>query len=162
MRFPPAEIADAVTLYFRAKGRHARLVWNEVMRCWQIEIELSGDDPRMKAYQAGVRNARPVEVVPLHHRPKGSTHLVAMDLDEIGASGITELLAQGDLLTGRGEFPDLLSAIRAQHERNEKHKADMFAKAFEAGMEATERNKRQILEGLGHSLPFVTVPNNVN
>ena len=162
MRLPPVEIADAVTLYYRNRGRGARLVWSDVMRCWQIEIELSGDDPRMKAYQAGVVNARPVEVVPLHHRPKGSPHLVAMDLDEIGPSGITELLAQGDLLTGRGEFPDLLSAIRAQHERNEKHKADMYAKAFDAGMEATQRNKRRVLESLGHSLPFVSVPSNVN
>lgn len=161
MRLPPVEIADAVTQYYRAKGKGARLVWNGVLQCWEVRIELDGDDPRMKPVRAGVRGAVPFEIVPLHYHSK-TGHLVAMDLDEIGASGIVALLQQGDLLTGRGEFPNLLAAVRAQYERNEKHKADMMEKAVQAGLETADRHKRQILEGLGHSLPRVTVSQDIH
>lgn len=153
-RLPPMEVEAAVVQYYRNKGLGARLGWHEFMKCWVIEIDLKDDDPRREAARKGL--GRAVEVVPLHYPSKGG-HMTAMELDEIGASGIVELLQQGDLLTGRGEYPDLLTAVRAQHARNEKNKADMYARAAEAGMEAANRNKRQILEGLGHSLPFVTV-----
>lgn len=130
------------------------------MRCWVVELDLRDDDPRIGAWKEGRLRVKPVESVPLHRTGK-TGHLEAIPLDDLGASGVVALLDEGNVLTGRGKYSSLMHAVRAVEDRNTYLEEQMEKAAVEAGLDTADRHKRQILEGMGHSLPFVTVPESI-
>ena len=157
----PHSFQNAVRLWGWRHGTDAWLSWNTLLKCWVIELALKDDDPRMKAWQAGEVKRRPSDSVPLQRRNK-SGHLVGIELEELGVSGLERLLDEGNVRSGTGKYPSLMQAVRAVQDENDRLEQQMEKAAVEAGMETADRYKRQILEGLGHSLPRVTVPTTIS
>lgn len=150
----PPDVRDEIILWFREQGRMASVVWNDVMRCAEIRVRFKDDDPRMGAFRSG-RTRLDYDPVWLHHETKDG--LVGYNLSEMGASGVRNLLDQGNLHSGRGEYRDLYESIKATHARNERTQAEIKKAAMEAVKERSHLKRRAILQ-----LPQVPVGINLN
>lgn len=129
---------DGVELWARKHGRAADVKWyGAPMNCWAVVLGFRAGDPRL----AQGESAEPVF---LHewrsagwwaeHDPRGArrhhrTNRImgaykAFELDELGLSGIIEILDRGDLQSGRGEFRSAAEAGRQSVEtfRTAKHR----------------------------------------
>lgn len=128
-RVPPWQVADAVQHWARDHGLPGgRMVWHPQMECWVIEFPFRDGDPRLAAHQNGDWYGPPVEAVPLQQQSE-TGHLVALDIEELGVDGVISFLDAGNLLSGTGQYPDLLSACQAAQENNR---------------QASERRKKEI------------------
>lgn len=154
----PWEIADAVTAWARDNGREgARLVWSAPMKCWCIEFDLKADDPRMAGWRDGRLKRKPVETVVLHKQKGTSAHFEAMDLEQMGASGIRALLDEGNLWSGTGKYPGgLMEAVKAVEEKNDRVRAEFERVAVE-NARLRARDERSWVTGT----PRVSVPDNI-
>ena len=149
-RAAPVEIADAVALWGRNRGLQAKLVWKPAVRppCFAVEIELKPDDPRMKMYREGRLEEKPVEFVPLFYKEYdefGGSKFVASDIEQMGATGVVNLLEQGDLMTGRGDAKNLLDACRKVQESNEQRRKQLKRDILAACADRTRDHRRAIL-----------------
>lgn len=108
---PPAAIADAVELWARKSGRHARLEWNRVTSWWEIHLSLKPDDPQMRAYREGKVGEEPTETVPLIEWDGEKGAYAPIPIEQYGAAGVVFLLEKGDSWSGRGEFSSLQEAV---------------------------------------------------
>lgn len=149
----PWEISDEVELWAREHGRHGRCVWNPVLRCAEIQLELKADDPRMKGWQEGRLKTKPVESIYLHRQEVRGGPFVAVDLNELGASGVRAWLDRGNMWSGTGEYPNLHTACMAADRHNLELEEKMKAEAVENARLRARDNKRQIFD-----LPLVHVP----
>lgn len=151
----PPDVRDEIILWFREQGRMASVHWNEVMRCAEIRVRFRDDDPRMKLHREGrwgedasgkrVRlNLPDYDPIWLHHETKEG--LVGYNLSELGASGVRNLLDQGNLHSGRGEYRDLYESIKAVHARNEKMQEEIKKAALEGVRERSHLKRRAILQ----------------
>lgn len=157
----PYQISDAVEHWARSRGRHASIGWNPVLGCAVIDITLKGDDPRLKAYQEGRLKHEPKESVILHYQKtdyQGNTSgpFIALNLEELGVTGIIEMLEKGDVWSGRGEFSSLHEAVQKVAQHNETHREKMKQDIRDAAMDRAKDMRRQILD-----LPLVSVPANI-
>lgn len=139
----PPDVRDEIILWFREQGRMASVHWNEVMRCAEVRVRFRDDDPRMKAFRDG-RVRLDYDPVWLHHETKHG--LVGYNLTELGASGVRNLLDQGNLHSGRGEYRDLYESIKAVHARNEKLQDEIKKAALEGVRERSHLKRRAILQ----------------
>jgi|TARA_Y100000310_G_scaffold273098_1_gene288389 hypothetical protein len=160
------EYSDAVELWARGRGGHAKLKWlPDPMNCWAVILSYRAGDPR----QASPEDGEPVllhdwkdakwwhryhpERVKRHER---SNEIMpcgyAYELDELGVSGILERLDRGNILSGRGEFDSAEEAGRKQVEKfkDEKHKRRLDARG-DAGHRARDI-RRQVMK-----IPFLPV-----
>lgn len=139
----PAEFRDAVELHARKSGAHADIVWvPEPVNMWQVRITLKPNDPRRRGDSG-------VETVELHEwlsaeewrtkdprsAPRDAGGRIragyrSYELDELGVSGVVEILEKGSLTSGRGQFD---SALEAANHVQERHKTSQ---------ERTRRSKR--------------------
>jgi hypothetical protein len=154
----PSEIKDAVELWARQWGRHGTVTWNPWMKCPVIELTLKPDDPRLRGWKEGRVTREPRECIPLHYQPrdaKGNAemHFVGMNLAELGVSGVIEILNRGNMQSGRGEYADMMTAVRSVAERNEKLREDMRNTIRDNSRERAKDMRRQIFD-----LPLVSVP----
>ena len=119
----PGEMQDAVEMWARSRGRHAKLVYLPALRTYAVEIDLKGDDPRMKGWQEGRLSVKPTETVYLHYQPvkngKPASHFVPMQLGEMGVEGLLEILNRGDTTSGRGEFSSPQDVVQEVGRRND-------------------------------------------
>ena len=121
-RRAPLEFADAVELYFRKSGRHATLVWVPEPVCqWQVRIEPREDDPARQAWMNGETDISPVETVEITFFDEEQGLYRGLELDEIGVSGLIEMLEKGDTWSGQGEFDDIQDALTYQVETQRAH-----------------------------------------
>ena len=91
---------------------------------WQVRITLRPDDPALRAYQAGEAEEEPVETVEITYFDEDVGLYVGYELDELGVSGLVEMLEKGDMWSGQGRFGSIQEAMtwqvgtqRAQRER---------------------------------------------
>jgi hypothetical protein len=116
----PTEIRDAVEKWARGCGRHADIVYvptNPPIP--QVRLELRSDDPRLRAWQEGRADEKPVETVELVKWDGEKKRYVALNLMDLGASGVVELLEKGNMHSGRGDFGSLQEAIVAVRQDKE-------------------------------------------
>jgi hypothetical protein len=66
---------------------------------------------------------KPTEAVPLHVWNAEKKAYEALPVEEMGKSGVIELLEQADLLSGRGEHDTLYASLQAAAERNRANRA---------------------------------------
>lgn len=157
----PCEIADAVELWARQWGRHGTIGMNQALRCPVIELSLKSDDPRLKHWQEGRLKYEPKESILLHYQrtePDGSksVHFYPLNLEELGVSGVLEILDRGNMWSGRGEYENFQKAAQVMGEYNEKLKQQMKDAAVEEGRLRARDMRRQVL-----GLPLVSVPDNI-
>jgi hypothetical protein len=152
----PWEFADAVEIWCREHGRHGTMVWNPVLRCPDIRMDLKPDDPRLEGWQNGRLKHKPYEHVYLHHQTEIGGPLVAIDLYELGIEGLKERLDRGNLMSGRGEYDNIYNATLAVDAHNLEVEQKMKDTAIENARLRARDNKRRILDQ-----PLVAVPDNL-
>lgn len=167
----PAEFQEAVESWARQHGGHASLHWcGPPLNVWQVRLDLKANDPRLHSRQ-------PYETVELHQwtdpndpdadpalvkRLKGQAKdaglkrtraaYVSYRLDELGATGIIEILERGSLMSGRGEFEDPEDALRQVRKRQERARESLRRELRDAAQHAANRVRRQI-----GKIPFLPV-----
>jgi hypothetical protein len=116
-RRAPLEFQDAVELHFRKSGRHANIVWIPEPVCqWQVRITLRPDDPALRSFQAGEAEEEPIETVEITYFDEQTGLYVGHELDELGVSGLVEMLEKGDMWSGQGRFSSIQDAMTWQVE----------------------------------------------
>ena len=156
---PPADIADEVELWARQSGRHARLYFfpvrfrygRIVSGTWVVRISLKPGDKRLLLYQQGKVAEPPTEDVWLHESD-GRGGYRALNLTEMGASGVRQFLEKGDSWSGRGEFTSLEDQLRKVNENNEAARVKNRADAKDQARSHAEDRRRSAL-----GIPFVGV-----
>jgi len=143
-RRAPLEFQDAVELHFRKSGRHATVVWIPEPVCqWQVRITCRPDDPQLKAFRDGTIDEEPVETVEITHFDEEAGLYVGYELDELGVSGLVEMLEKGDMWSGQGRFSSIQEALTWQVEtqRTEKNrlKQAMRDEALAVGRDVQKR-----------------------
>lgn len=123
-RIAPNEFSEAVEHYARQHGGHARIEWVPApANVWRVMLTLKPGDPRMKAGQTeeAVTLHEWVSPDPTHpsypwhdlkkldrlrrnNRNQRIASYVSLELEELGPTGMVEMLEKGSLLSGRGEF----------------------------------------------------------
>lgn len=149
----PWQIKDAVELWARQRGRHATIGWNVAMRCAVIDLTLKGDDPRLRAYQEGRIKHEPKESIPLHYQPVEGGPFMAINLEELGESGLIEMLNKGDMWSGTGQYGSMYEAVRAVEKFNHDKREKMKQAVLEASRDRAKDYRRQVFD-----LPLVSVP----
>lgn len=152
----PVDIRDEVELWARQMGRHAKIVWNPILKCGEIQIDFLAHDPRRQAWQEGKTRVPPVESVFLHRWDKKKGHYVAMDLAAMGASGLRNHLDATSVATGRGEHRNLQEAFEAVDRKNDRLREEILTAVREGGRENANRHRRKAL-----GLPQVQVTSNL-
>jgi hypothetical protein len=116
-RRAPLEFQDAVELHFRKSGRHATVVWIPEPVCqWQVRITCRPDDPQLKAFKDGTIDEEPMETVEITRFDEEAGLYVGYELEELGVSGLIEMLEQGDMWSGQGRFSSIQEALTYQVE----------------------------------------------
>ena len=143
-RTAPYEFQDAVELHFRKSGRHARIVWIPEPVCqWQIRISLMPDDPVLAAWKAGELEEEPVETVEVTYYDEKVGLYVGYELDELGVSGLVEMLEKGDTWSGQGRFSSIQDAltyqVETQRNTQERLRQAMRDEALAVGRDVRKR-----------------------
>lgn len=152
----PWEIADAVELWARQRGRHARMEWNRLLGCPVIHFTLRGDDPRLEPYQMGEIAEEPTESIALHEWDDRKQRYVPLDLSQYGKSGVVELLEKADTWSGRGEYDTFAEAVAAGMNRNKRHREALIDMAANNAAEWAHERRRAVL-----GIPLVPVSRNI-
>ena len=147
-RRAPVEFQDAVETHFRKSGRHATIVWIPApIKQWQVRISMRPGDPALAAYQAGDTDEEPVETVEIVCRVEGMGGYQGYELDELGVSGLIDMLEKADSWSGRGTFDSIGQAMHYQVQ-NQKEFKERLAKSLkdEAMAAAWLRNSASAAE----------------
>ncbi len=111
-RVAPYEFRDTAELFARRYGGHGDIVWVAApVNCWQVRFTLKPGDPRLRHPDDGthyeavllhefVDPAREPTHPKLDQLPRDSRNrykpaFVAIELDELGTSGLQEILEKG-------------------------------------------------------------------
>jgi hypothetical protein len=151
----PYEFRDAVELWARQYGRHAKIGYNIFMRCPVVEITLKPEDPRMRAWRDGKLRVEPTEAVPLHYQPSEGAPYQPMNLDMLGVSGLIEMLEKANTWTGRGEYSSMREAVQVVERRNVEHREQMRNAIRQASVERGRDLDNYMMRA------FTTVPANI-
>ena len=143
-RRAPLEFQDAVELHFRKSGRHAKIVWIPEPVCqWQVRITLRPDDPALRSFQAGEAEEEPIETVEITYFDEQTGLYVGHELDELGVSGLVEMLEKGDMWSGQGRFSSIQDAmtwqVETQRNMREKLKNAMRDEAMAVARDVQKR-----------------------
>lgn len=131
----PWQMQDALEKWARGFGKHAKIEYltHTDPPTPQVKISLDPDDPRRQAGEQWETVQLVVwdeegETHPRTGKPMGA--YVPIPLEELGTSGLIELLNRTNVQTGRGEYASLQEAIH-----------DQWTKALEA--QRRERRKHR-------------------
>jgi hypothetical protein len=143
-RTPPVEFADAVELWARGFGKHAKLEWSPALRYWRVLITLNPNDPRNQlegeAHEA-VDLLKPGEVTnPVTGR--GYPGLVPQTLDELGVQGLIDLLNETNL--ERGRYRSAEEAFKDQREKRIANEDRLRRSLRDDAGHAARRTYRQV------------------
>lgn len=156
-RRAPLEFQEAVELHFRKSGRHASIVWIPEPVCqWQVRITLRADDPVLRAYQAGETEEEPIETVEITYFDEEAGMYVGYELDELGVSGLVEMLEKGDMWSGQGKFSSIQEAmtwqVETQRNMRERLKQAMKDEAMAVARDVRKRVLSEPVLPVGISL----------
>lgn len=149
----PWDIREEVELWAREQGRHAKIVWNATLACYEILLDLMAGDPRLEGWQAGRLKQEPKESIFLHRQEEAGGPFVGVNIHELGASGVRNWLDEGNLLSGTGRYASLDVACKAADRHNEELKAMIEKTAVENARLNARDNKRMLFGN-----PLVSVP----
>ena len=152
----PWEMADAVELWCRDHGRHGKLLWNPVVRCYEVRMDLKPADPRMEGWRSGRLKRKPVEPVYLHRQEVVGGPYVAISLDELGVEGLKARLDRGNMWAGRGDYHNIHEATLAIDAHNLEVEQKMKDEAVGNARLNARDHKRQLFNE-----PLVTVPDDL-
>lgn len=155
-RYIPREMAAAVDEWARQWGRRGTIGWNAALNCAVIDLSLKPDDPRMQAWQEGRLKHEPKESIPLNWQPKGKQYFEPINLEELGVSGLIDMLDKANAWSGRGEYSSMMEAVNAVERKNEELREMMRKAALDNCRDRARDMRRQILD-----LPLVSVPENI-
>lgn len=150
---PPAEFADAAELYARRSGRHGTLKYvPPPVNCWIVELTLKSTDPRMLAWQTGQLDSEPKEVVylwrpatPKERAKEPLTQFVGYKLDELGVSGMIQLLERTNTMSGRGEYKSLEQALKDQTDKRDEGQQKIADEARDNAHDRVMDKRRSVL-----------------
>jgi len=168
----PTEIADAVELYAREWGRHAKIycvpilfVHGRIERvAWVVRMTLRPDDKRLQLYQQGKVEREPTEDVwlvepnPNEGQPISGAPgirepaVVGLKIEELGAGGIREYLQRGNTWSGRGEHASLEEQARKAKQHNEEMRV-----AFREEQKVESRHEQSDKRRWRFRIPFLPV-----
>lgn len=135
-RTPPWELSDAAQMWARDTGRRfGRMEWNPFVECWVIHFGRKATDPVRRAWQENQLEEEPTESIMLHEWDKQKNRYVPIPLEDLGASGLRELLDAASLTSGRGEHKSLQEAVTKVRENNNRVREKNRKLAREAGEE---------------------------
>lgn len=145
----PNDVDDAIKTFFRRADRVAAVEWHPILKCFLVRVERRVTDPVMQLVQSGKRSERQVmESIPLHEPVPGmAMTFKALDLEQMGPSGVTRWLEEHDLWSGRGRYKHPLDASREADRDQAKRQADRDAESDERAQEIVRR--RMVENGLG-------------
>ena len=173
-RIAPNEFRDAVELYARQFGGHGDVVWvGDPINCWQVRLTLSPGDPRLRGMEGEVFET--VELQEFVHpdsahpafpatnrgllkhlrrdtRGRLLPSFVAMELDDLGVSGLVEILERGSVFSGRGEFKSAEDAMQAVLRRERDRRERMRLQNRQQARDVAVATRRRILK-----IPFIPV-----
>ena len=162
-RVAPYEFRDTAELFARQYGGHGDIVWVAApVNCWQVRFTLKPGDPRLRHPDNGTH----FEAVLLHEfvdpdrepthpkldqlpRDKRNRHkpaFVAIELDDLGTSGLQEILERGSLLSGRGEFTSAEQASKAVLDRHRNLRERTRQELRDASRHRTLDGRRKFLD----------------
>jgi hypothetical protein len=167
----PVDVADAIILYFRERGRNATVEWIDAMHCFAALVSLKASDPLLGAWNEGRLTGErvPSEDVFLHERnphpqagkirrdfngkPIGLVPIYRpLDLAGLGVSGIIEFLQQHDTQSGRGEFVSLAAAVQHSAEQQRVGTAKIKTEQRNLAVDRYKDMRRQV-----EKIPYHTV-----
>lgn len=156
----PQDFADAVELYARRYGRHGTLKFVPwPLNCWVIEFTLMPNDPARLAMQGQKVEDDIVEPVyllrpstPAETSKRGGPHEVGYKLDELGVSGMIELLERTNTFSGRGQYASQKEALKDQADKGTEARAKIAETAREEAVEVGMARRRQVFD-----IPYLTV-----
>lgn len=152
----PVEIQEAVELYAREHGRAGRIDFKpeEVLEveldgnkqrfrvglnCWEASFTLRANDKALLAWQQGLAAEPPREsVLFIEDNPdagksdgrggrQGAQR--ALNIYQMGASGVRAFLDKGNTWSGQGEFASVSDAVRNASAKNEQASEKNYASA---------------------------------
>lgn len=150
----PIEIQEAAELWARKRERHCKSVkYNPYMNCFCVEFTLKPGHPDLHLWREGkLRQANePTESVPLFEWGEDG-ECIALDLEQLGASGLVELLEQGDVHSGRGENQSLTDGVEKAIQHNRKVRAEQRQRVRDVGQDMKDTHRRSL-----YGIPFVSV-----
>lgn len=155
----PAAVQEAVEVWARGSGRHARVEWVPLLACWAVLIDRKAGDPALRMEHEGLINPEMAnegfrdylltcsryEVVPLQEPAGEDQGYTAYGLEELGAEGVVAFLQQRDTWSGRGEYRSLEVSIQATRDRNTAHRERMERDAIQGAREDARDIRSQLL-----------------
>lgn len=124
-------------MWARESGRHGKLQFvptffagdQAIAGTWMVRLSLRENDKRMLLYQQGMAPEPPTEDVWIHVPDESrKSGYRALDIVQLGTTGIRSFLDRGNMWSGRGEFTSLEEQVRKAREANramlEKNRAD--------------------------------------
>ncbi|HWV58689.1 MAG TPA: hypothetical protein VNZ57_14630 [Longimicrobiales bacterium] len=144
-----------MTQWGREHGREAWIEWHPILDCPVIHFRRRDSDPMLREHQEG-RAPETTESVMLHWYDKEARRFRPLDLGQMGAGGIREMLDRANLWSGRGEYRDMQAAIEAAIRRQGEHREALRRKAEQAGRKIGWLLRRHLLD-----LPHVLVTSDV-
>lgn len=118
----PPEVSAEVELYARESGRTGSIHYvPPPVAAWEVRLSLKPNDKRLLAWQQGLAPEPPVESVLLvANNPKpGGRPFVALDVHQMGPSGVRAFLEKGNSWSGRGELGTIEEATKKARENDQ-------------------------------------------
>ena len=165
-RIAPVEFRDVAAMHARENGcPSGDVVWRAwPYNCWQVRLELPGDDPRRRTrsieYEtvelqewvhpdpdnAGYPdNPRQLDKLPRDRLGRKKPAYVSMELEDLGIEGLKFILQKGSL-GGRGEFKSMGDAMKARNDAHQRIRAKNRAAQKQLAVDYAKAARRQICE----------------
>jgi hypothetical protein len=154
----PWEIREEVEKYAREYGKTGAVEFAVGPNVWLIKLSLRPNDPRMQAWQEGRAEEPPMEVVVLQEPnpafvPGGrASPFRALDILQMGPSGVRTFLERGNTFSGRGEFKSIEESTKVALERDQAAR-----EAFRLEQKAANRDERMAERRSRLKIPFLPV-----
>ena len=160
----PYEIREAVELFARESGRTGSIEFAVGPNVWLVKLSLKPNDPTLSLYRQGKVADLPVEVVWLQEPNPHAGKVVgwngaqpvrggpyrALDIHQMGASGVRAFLDKGNTWSGRGQTVEQIA--RAAFESDERLREANYNTAREENREEAKARRRSFL-----GIPFLSV-----
>lgn len=175
----PPDVREEVELYARQHGRTGSVAYVPYpVNAWEARLSLRPNDPAMKAWQEGRAEEPPVETV-LFVEPNPKVGQVedvvldgqrirhvhgpyrALDIVQMGASGVRQFLERGNTWSGRGEHRSIDAARQHAENLNRAKKEKARADAIESAKHRAREDRVWWSKKPHEKSPMQTVPINL-
>lgn len=171
----PPEVAEAVELYAREGGRTGSVRYVPYpVNAWEARFSLKPNDPAMRAWQEGRAAEPPMETVlfvePNPDNGKRKSFVSngrriayvdgpfrAIDIRQLGPSGVRNFLQKGNTWSGRGEFASQEAAVDAAKASNDAMLEKNYATGLDGARYRAHHNRIQYARKPHEKSPMTVV-----